>query len=161
MTNWNIFGSLHQIVMGLPLSCKKTLLFMICLTKSLLHFQSCGWRSSIQELVLMSRFCEKWNLFIEPWEYVLSASWLLYFAYHSSYTFLIELSPSKGGVDKIGILKEGISLTNTNWSYLKLPSSQCVMCMFSWFMSFLSILFVFHRKGLVLLNLIYDFYSNF
>ena len=51
--------------MELPLSCKKILLFMIYSTKSRLHLQSQGWQSNIQELVLMSRFWQKWNLLSE------------------------------------------------------------------------------------------------
>ena len=56
---------LHQILIELPLSCKKILLFMIYSPKSGLHLQSKGWQSNIQELVLMSQFRQKQNIFIE------------------------------------------------------------------------------------------------
>ena len=61
---------LHQISMELPVSCKKLLLFMICSTKSRLQLQPYSLWSKIQELLLMSKFQQKWNVFIEHIQFI-------------------------------------------------------------------------------------------
>ena len=58
----------------------------------------------------------------------------------------------KGEVQNFPTTKGGISVTNTNWPFLKLYFSLCMVCVFFPFMQFLTAFVVFYRKGLVLLN---------